>query len=122
MMTKAADTMTLALTLTFMSGVEDGKSMTLMAEAGDGQIDLESWVLSIGREDDRDIRLQRDSFISRKHATLVLRAEQWWLTDLNSRNGSFVEIDGEEMRVSETVAIRRGQLFKIGRTWMRIQP
>jgi pSer/pThr/pTyr-binding forkhead associated (FHA) protein len=106
----------------FMSGVEDGKSINLVAEAGDGIAEMDSWMLTIGRQDDRDIRLQRDSFISREHATLNLRGGQWWLTDLNSRNGSFVERQGEELRIKEPALIQEGQLFKIGRTWLRIQP
>lgn len=111
-----------SLTLMFMSGVEDGKSLTLLAEAGDGIENLDSWTLTIGRQDDRDIRLQRDSFISREHATLTSRGGEWWLSDLNSRNGSFIEVDGEEARVKEPTRIDEGQLFKIGRTWLRIQP
>jgi predicted component of type VI protein secretion system len=106
----------------FMSGVEDGKSITLLAEAGDGIENLDTWTLTLGRQDDRDIRLQRDSFISREHATLTLRGGQWWLTDLDSRNGSFVEFDGEETRIKELTLIDERQLFKIGRTWLRIQP
>ena len=114
--------MTRALTLMFMSGVEDGKSITLVAEAGDGVAEIDSWTLTIGRQDDQDIRLQRDSFISREHATLLMRGGQWWLNDLNSRNGSFIESAGEEVRIKEPAPVREGQLFKIGRTWLRIQP
>lgn len=114
--------MSRSLTLMFMSGVEDGKSITLIAEAGDGIDAVDSWTLTIGRQDDRDIRLQRDSFISREHATLMLRGGQWLLTDLSSRNGSVVESEGEEVRVKEPTPVQEGQLFKIGRTWLRIQP
>ncbi len=110
-----------AVTLMFMSGVEDGKSLTLLAESGDGTLRDGEWVLTVGRQDDRDIPLQRDSFISREHARLTLRGDRWWLEDLKSRNGSYVELDGEEIRVQEAVALHEEQLFKIGRTWLRIQ-
>jgi pSer/pThr/pTyr-binding forkhead associated (FHA) protein len=111
-----------SITLMFMSGVDDGKTITLSAVEGDGSVEGDAWMLNIGRHDSRDIRLQRDSFVSRNHALLTLRDGRWWLTDLGSRNGSYLEGDGEDIRISDLVSLEVGQLFKIGRTWMRIQP
>jgi pSer/pThr/pTyr-binding forkhead associated (FHA) protein len=110
------------LTLTIMSGVEDGKTLVLDADDGDGQRDDGGWLLTIGRQDNRAIRLQKDTYISREHAELRLIGEQWYLDDCGSKNGTFVEIEGDEIRVQSTVALAAGQLFKIGRTWLRVEP
>ncbi len=46
--------------------------------------------LCIGREEDCELRLEHPS-ISRIHAELVDNDGRWHLTDLNSKNGSFIE-------------------------------
>jgi pSer/pThr/pTyr-binding forkhead associated (FHA) protein len=106
-----------------MSGVEDGKLLELGAESGDGATSADGWALTIGRLDARDIRLTKDTFISREHAHLTLRDGQWWLCDKHSKNGTFVDQNGEEQRLAaETEAIvQPGQLFRVGRTWLRIE-
>jgi len=109
------------LTLMIMSGVEDGRTLTYAAEDGDGISTGEAWTLTIGRQETRNIVLQRDTFISREHAELTLRDGQWWLEDCGSKNGAFIENGDEEKRVTEPVVIQPGQLFRIGRTWLRIQ-
>jgi pSer/pThr/pTyr-binding forkhead associated (FHA) protein len=109
------------LTLMIMSGVEDGKTLALDGELGDGTFHNGDWTLTIGRQDNRDVRLQKDTFISRDHALLVLSGGVWHLDDCGSKNGTFVEIDGEPVRVETIVSLEPGQLFRIGRTWLRIQ-
>ena len=109
------------LTLMIMSGVEDGRTLTYAAEDGDGISTGEAWTLTIGRQETRNIVLQRDTFISREHAELTLRDGQWWLEGCGSKNGAFIENGDEEKRVTEPVVIQPGQLFRIGRTWLRIQ-
>ncbi|MCC6615116.1 MAG: FHA domain-containing protein [Anaerolineae bacterium] len=109
------------LTLMIMSGVEDGRTLSYAVDDGDGSRDGETWTLTIGRQETRDVVLQRDTFISREHAELILRDGQWWLEDCGSKNGAFVENGDEEKRVTEPIAIQPGQLFRIGRTWLRIQ-
>ena len=109
------------LTLMIMSGVEDGRTLTYATENGDGIADGKSWTLTVGRQESRDVVLQRDTFISREHAELVLRDGHWWLHDCGSKNGAFVADGDEETRVTEPVMLAPGQLFRIGRTWLRIQ-
>ena len=58
---------------------------------------------------------------SRNHARLYLRGEHWWLEDCNSKNGTFIEEDDEDARVSGMIELSPGQLFRVGRTWLRIQ-
>lgn len=104
-----------------MSGVDDGMVLNLEADS-DGQSVDGAWVLTIGRREEHDISLRGDSFISRDHAQLRLSDGQWWLFDNDSRNGSFLENGDDDHPVKGRVSVSPGQLFRIGRTWLRIQP
>lgn len=107
--------------LMIMSGVEDGMVLTLDDDAyGDRQ--TTAWTLTIGRREESDICLRNDTFISREHAKLHWRSGAWWLEDCESKNGSFLETGDEDARVSGRVPLQLGQLFRIGRTWLRLQP
>lgn len=107
------------VSITIMSGVDDGQVMDLDAETHGTQTDA-SWVLSIGRRDESDILLRNDSFVSRDHASLRHTHGCWWLTDNDSKNGTFLETDEDDIPVRGTVALEAGQLFRIGRTWLRL--
>jgi pSer/pThr/pTyr-binding forkhead associated (FHA) protein len=105
-----------------MSGVEDGLVMSFSTANGDGAIEDDKWVLTLGRRDDNDLCLRNDTFASRYHARLHLRGDGWLLEDLNSKNGTFIEEHDEDARVSGTLELAAAQLFRVGRTWLRIQP
>ncbi len=111
----------LSITITIMSGVEDGRNIDLSTAEGHGTITPELWTLSIGRSEARDIILQKDTFISREHARLRYHEGRWWLEDCDSKNGTFIETPDDERRVTEAVMLEIGQLFRIGRTWLRLQ-
>lgn len=55
----------------------------------------------IGRDFDADIRF-RDKRVSREHARLTTRDERWWIEDLGSSNGTFV--NGEKIRAAKIEA------------------
>lgn len=115
------------ISITFMSGPLDGK--TLHFEQPDLGDEL---VLNIGRREGCDIHLPFDNQVSRLHArlgctsTLLTATESvvepfvlaFWLEDMGSRNGTFVE--REKQSVRGRVSLRPGALFRIGRTWMRL--
>lgn len=113
--------MSLQVEVTIMSGVDDGQHLDLALDNGDGQFDGRRWTLNIGRREDSDICLRHDMFVSRLHAHLHFDGSDWQLEDLNSTNGTFLEARGEDERVTGTVAIQPGQLFRIGRTWLQIE-
>lgn len=114
--------MDLRVDIMLMSGVDDGKLLTFSSYNGDGASDAGSWLLKIGRRDGNDLILRNDTFASRDHAVLRYDEEgAWWLTDSNSRNGTFIEEDHDEARVSGTIPLAPGQLFRVGHTWLRIQ-
>jgi hypothetical protein len=113
-----------AIQVTIMSGVEDGVSLTYEGQRGDGERSGDTWTLTIGRKDDNDIVLSHDTYVSRQHAKLHFVKAQCWLEDCNSTNGTFVEdaVDYfNDQQVTGMIKIEPNQLFRIGRTWMRIE-
>lgn len=112
----------LQIDIMVMSGVEDGLVMTFSTTNGDGALEGDEWVLALGRRDDNDLCLRNDTFASRYHARLHRRGVGWMLEDLNSKNGTFIEEHDEDARVSGALELASGQLFRVGRTWLRIQP
>src|SRR5262249_17175536 len=63
-----------------------------------------------------DLRLLHPS-ISRHHAELVRRGERFFLRDLGSQNGTFVN----RARVTEEVEIRPGDQIAVGHAMLRIR-
>jgi pSer/pThr/pTyr-binding forkhead associated (FHA) protein len=104
-----------------MSGVEDGLLLSFALENGDGTREGDDWLLRLGRSDDNDICLRSDTFSSRRHAQLRLRAGQWWLEDCSSKNGTFIEGQVDDVRIEQPVPLQFNQLFRVGRTWLRLQ-
>jgi len=115
------------LSITYMSGPLDGKKMSFdQPQIGEEKI------ISIGRREGCDIHLPFDSQVSRLHARLgcvsvpTTSGESvtnpfvltFWLEDGGSRNGTFVEKQDDP--VEGRVSLRPGALFRIGRTWMRL--
>jgi|SRR5512145_612390 pSer/pThr/pTyr-binding forkhead associated (FHA) protein len=115
------------ISITFMSGPYDGRTLNFeQPEMGDERI------LLIGRREGCDIHLQFDNQASRLHARLgivtvpVTATESvenpymlaFWLEDGGSRNGTFVEKD--KVAISGRVSLRPGSLFRVGRTWLRL--
>jgi pSer/pThr/pTyr-binding forkhead associated (FHA) protein len=103
-----------------MSGVDDGLLLRFSAD-NEGILEEDAWVLRLGRRDDNDVCLRHDTYSSRYHARLHWQEERWWLEDCDSKNGTFLEGDDEDNRISGTIPIVTGQLFRVGRTWMRLQ-
>jgi len=69
--------------------------------------------MTIGRED-CDINFYQDPYISHYHARLEERGGQYVLTDLDSRNGTFI-------RVQDQVLLEPGDHIFIGRQLLRLE-
>jgi len=69
----------------------------------------------IGRAKDNTIVLNDDT-VSGYHARLSYRQDQWWLEDLGSRNGSFLN----EILVTEPLVITNGDELHFGNIRMRL--
>jgi pSer/pThr/pTyr-binding forkhead associated (FHA) protein len=63
---------------------------------------------TIGREDDNSIRLE-DTKVSRHHAVVRPRDGKWFLEDLDSTNGVFV--NGAKVKEAE---LRKGDQVRVG--------
>lgn len=114
----------IALGIMIMSGVEDGSLLEFSSSAGEGEVADDKWTIHIGRRDENDICLRNDTYVSRQHANIHWINNRWWLEDCNSTNGTFMENPDrffDDNPVKGIVPIIPGQLFRIGRTWMRIQ-
>jgi pSer/pThr/pTyr-binding forkhead associated (FHA) protein len=111
------------LQIMIMSGVQDGTLLSF-SEGRDGRAEDDLWTLSIGRREDNDICLRNDTFVSRQHANIHWKHNQVVLEDCRSTNGTFAENPEDyfaDERVTGTIALSNGQLFRIGRTWLRLQ-
>jgi pSer/pThr/pTyr-binding forkhead associated (FHA) protein len=111
----------LQVDIMIMSGVDDGLLLTFSTANEDGVLNENEWMLTLGRRDDNDVCLRNDTYTSRYHARLHLRDGHCWLEDCDSKNGTFIEEDAEDARISGTIELHPGQLFRVGRTWMRVQ-
>jgi len=116
------------VSVTYMSGPLDGKKLNFeQPTLGDEKI------ITIGRRDGCDIHMSFDSQVSRIHARLgcvsvaaddddtnddSISALSFWLEDSGSRNGTFIE--KHENPLESRISLRPGTLFRIGRTWMRL--
>ena len=109
----------LQLTVEIMSGPDDGRQVRFRLADGDGNAGPQgSWIFTLGRRDDCDLCLPFDTQISRLHARLIHRPGRgWFLEDSGSRNGTFVG----KQRIEGPVALAEQVLFRIGRTWLRLQ-
>ena len=70
---------------------------------------IERAVCSIGRGDENDVRI-RDDTVSTSHATLLRKQGSWFVVDLRSMNGTFV--DGS--RVSGERELHPGACVRVG--------
>lgn len=109
------------LNITIMSGLEDGASIKCRATNGDGeQVTNNVWCFLIGRQEDNDVCLRHDTFVSRYHAFMYWEDGQWWLEDRGSTNGTYIETDTTDTFLNERTNLLPGALFRIGRTWLRL--
>lgn len=113
---------TLQVQIMVMSGVDDGTLYTFDC-AHDGLMTESGWMLTIGRREDNDLCLRGDVFVSRQHANLIWHDGRWHLKDIDSTNGSFVESHHDpftDERITGVIPLQPGQLFRIGRTWLKL--
>ena len=69
--------------------------------------------LNIGREDG-DLNFPGDVFMSAKHCTVEERDGKYFLTDLDSRNGTYIRIKAEK-------SLNHGDYVFIGRRLLRVE-
>jgi pSer/pThr/pTyr-binding forkhead associated (FHA) protein len=113
------------ITVRLMSGPQDGLAIVLDLPGGSAAV-----TFTIGRSEECDVSLAYDTQVSRTHAELICTVDdetvsdvdhlgpvQFQLADVGSRNGTYL---GERRLRDEAVPLERGQLFRVGRTWLRV--
>jgi pSer/pThr/pTyr-binding forkhead associated (FHA) protein len=87
----------------------------------DRQFVIEEDVLFLGREEERaDIVLYWDDYISRRHAKIARESGQFYIWDLNSANGTWVNEQrvprslSEGVELSEAVPLTDGAIIRLG--------
>ncbi|MDQ3734527.1 MAG: FHA domain-containing protein [Actinomycetota bacterium] len=75
------------------------------------RITLSGQTILIGRADDSTLVLT-DDFASSRHARLTQRDGQWYVEDLGSTNGTYLD----QQRVQGPLAVAPGQPIRIGAT------
>jgi pSer/pThr/pTyr-binding forkhead associated (FHA) protein len=80
------------------------------------RIPLGSQPILIGRADDSTLVLT-DDFASSRHARLTNRGGQWYVEDLGSTNGTYLD----QQRVQGPLLINPGQPIRIGQTALELR-
>lgn len=73
-------------------------------------------VTAIGRSH-TNILVIADAFASNHHALILWRDELWWLEDLESHNGTFLN----EQRITHPMPLTSGDRIRIGATVLRFE-
>ena len=81
----------------------------LHSQDGDQKKEYKGFELLIGRAAACEITLQSD-MISAQHAALKYRQNQWWLEDMNSTNGTFLNQD----QVKVPIVVADGDHIRCG--------
>jgi FHA domain containing protein len=89
--------------------ITEGAQAGAMMQLGDEPI-------TIGRANDIEVSLQ-DDYASGRHARLFPQGSRWFLEDLGSTNGTYV--DGQ--RLSRATVIEPGTEFRVGGTTMQLR-
>ncbi len=102
--------------LTFLgaSDVTGDKLYVISGPMRGHTFDLKREITIIGRAYDTDIQI-RDSSVSRRHAEIIHRGDMFFVKDLKSRNGTWINgisiAAGNEFEVAEGVPIALGETF-----------
>lgn len=72
---------------------------------------------TVGRQSTNSLTIG-DSFVSGQHAEIIFENGRWWLNDLGSTNGTFVN----SLEISQRTPIDAGDIVQFGRVVVRLIP
>ncbi|MCI0520101.1 MAG: FHA domain-containing protein [Chloroflexi bacterium] len=72
-------------------------------------------VVTLGRDPSCDYVIE-DATVSARHARLFYRSGQWWVEDLHSTNGAFIN----EERLTAPLAAAHGDVLRCGQAALKI--
>ena len=96
--------------------------LTVVSEKQNGKtFQLQEQVLFLGRDAERaDVVFEWDDYISRRHVKVALEGDQWYVWDLNSANGTWLNQSrvraslSEGLDIGEAVLIADGDVLHLG--------
>ena len=91
--------------LEFLGGPEDGRIVRLTGER-----------VTVGRRDDNDVHIFSDTALSRQHAYIYRKGDQFWIEDRKSSFGTWV--DENRVPVETAAPMHDGSLIRMARTMM----
>jgi hypothetical protein len=92
-----------------MAPLSTARVVTLTTTGGDATAFPLRSVTTIGRAQDNAIALASE-FVSGHHAVLRLQKDGWWLQDLGSTNGTWVN----DRRVTQLILVHTGDVIRFG--------
>lgn len=98
-----------------MQQAQPAAQLILYTDQGEHRIPLLASVTNMGRALSNDVILE-DSRVSREHAQIRYRARRFWVGDLRSTNGTFV--NGDPVQEQE---LRHGDIVSLGGLELRFE-
>jgi pSer/pThr/pTyr-binding forkhead associated (FHA) protein len=98
-----------------MLAVRQASPLTLILEDTGQSFHFQKPLVRIGRDLSCDCCLE-DKTVSTQHARLSFHHNQWWLEDLGSTNGTFLNQEA----VTSPVVVTRGDQFRVGQVRLKI--
>ncbi len=95
------------------AGVKKSALKPIVPDGSDNEyevFDLEDFV-SIGRDFDNDLILD-DTLVSRRHAIIIWKNDGYYLEDMKSSNGSFIN----DQKINEPIKLEDGDILTFGST------
>ena len=108
-----------AASLRAAAGIATGRVVVLASPAlqPGTAIELSDSAARVGRGADNLIRLDADTTVSNRHATLSKRPDGLWVEDAGSTNGTFVN----GARVTSARLLQPGDVIRIGHTDLLVE-
>jgi|688.fasta_scaffold544913_1 pSer/pThr/pTyr-binding forkhead associated (FHA) protein len=78
---------------------------------------LDGTEFHIGRAPSNNIVIPEDAYASGMHARIYWEEGSWWVEDLKSSNGTFVD----DKMIEQAQKLRPGNVLKFGRSKFRIE-
>jgi len=79
--------------------------------------EVDEAAIFVGRAPDNEIQI-KDESVSRKHLKIVKQGEKYYVTDLGSKNGTF--IDGMRATGGKEYEVREGMPIAVGKTFLSV--
>ena len=111
----AADTQKLGEELG--AALEAGDLVVLDGPLAGSSYQLGAAPVMLGRSPEATVPLE-DDYASGRHARLFPQGSRWFLEDLGSTNGTFVQ----GQKLTRAAAVEPGVPFRVGRTVMELRP